>query len=57
MKKFVQIFKIFIVVSFFAISNITRSIDIEVANAIAGVLTVASIFVLFVLDPMAKDEK
>lgn len=54
MKKFILIAKIVIVVSFFAISNITRTVNIEVANAIAGVLTVASIFVLFVLDPLSE---
>lgn len=54
MKKFVLVFKICLVVSLFVIANITRSMNIEVANAIAGVMTVASIFVLFVLDPLSE---
>jgi len=53
MKNFVLIVKVLIVVSFFVIANITKIANIEVANAIAGVMTIGTI-AMYVVESLNK---
>jgi hypothetical protein len=57
LKIFSLVMKALVLLSFFAIANITKSINIDSANAIAGTMTILTIAMYVVDYILLKDEK
>ena len=53
MKNFILVVKVLIPVSFFVIANITKVVNLEVANGIAGVMTLLTI-AMYVVEKLNK---